>query len=79
MIRTSKIYPGHSSRIWNAKLRNQDKYAVSVGEGTGLYLWDLDQHENALIERLDGHEGKHVWTVSVSPRDKLIVIMDAFN
>ncbi|KAK9710055.1 WD repeat-containing protein 6 [Basidiobolus ranarum] len=69
-----KVIYGHFARIWDCQML--DRYLISVSEDSTCRVWsfgDIDaEDEINCLACWDGHSGKNVWSVAVSPSQKVV-------
>ncbi|RDD38601.1 WD repeat-containing protein 6 [Trichoplax sp. H2] len=61
-----KTFYGHKARVWDAYLLSD--YVISIGEDASCILWDL---EGNMIYSFNGHIGKNIWSMAISPDGSL--------
>ncbi|KAL1918325.1 uncharacterized protein VTP21DRAFT_2985 [Calcarisporiella thermophila] len=69
---------GHMARVWDCHFA--DKYLVSISEDTSCRVWKntlLDENSEVAsttdcLECWEGHAGKSVWSVAISPSNRIV-------
>ncbi|KAI9208010.1 uncharacterized protein BJ171DRAFT_259478 [Polychytrium aggregatum] len=61
---------GHHSRIWDCRILGTNR-VVSVAEDATCRVWDLKTQECLCC--WEGHEGKNIWSMDVSPDSATVV------